>query len=164
MVTIKIGLLSDTHIPTRARVLPARLTEIFQDADYIIHAGDYVNATVIEDLQKIAPVVGCYGNMDPHQLKNRLPRVAALKVDDIIIKVVHDLSGRFRLKEIQKAGQVDVIVHGHTHKKSVERVGELLIINPGSATNSFYTPNSIGILYLMTDQIDYELIDLQGFI
>jgi len=62
---IKIGLIADTHIPTRLRELPARIFEVFQGTDYIVHAGDYVRVSVIDELQSFAPVIGCVGNMDP---------------------------------------------------------------------------------------------------
>lgn len=158
--TIKIGLISDTHIPTRARELPERISEIFRDVDHILHAGDYVNYSVIEDLQRIAPVTGCYGNMDPTILKNKLPKVATIKIEDWVIKMIHDLGRGSRIKELQKSG-VNIIVHGHTHKSSIKREKNLLIINPGSATNSFITSNSAGILYLTQDSTDVEIIPLR---
>ncbi len=155
--TIKIGILSDTHIPTRARKLPD--LEIFRDSDYIIHAGDYVTPAVIDELKKIAPFVGCHGNMDKYPLKNELPKIATLKIENLVIKIIHDLGGGSKIKELKKE-KVNVIVHGHTHKKSVEKT-DILIINPGSATSSFYDTNSVGILYITSDNIDYEFVDLK---
>jgi putative phosphoesterase len=155
----KIGVLSDTHIPTRARMLP-RL-EMFQDVDYIIHAGDYVNLSVIEDLQKIAPIIGCHGNMDPSVLKKNLPEIATLETGTKIVKIIHDLGWESKtMKQMQKE-KVDVIVHGHTHKASIKKEGDLLIVNPGSATSSFFRHNSVGILYLYPDNIDFDIIELK---
>ena len=156
----KIGILSDTHIPTRARELPKRLGEVFGDVDHIIHAGDYVNYSVIVDLQKLAPITGCYGNMDPTTLKNKLPKVATLRIEDWVIKIIHNLGRGSRIKAFQKSG-VNIIIHGHTHKSSIKREKNLLIINPGSATNSFITSNTVGILYLTQDSTDVEIIPLR---
>ena len=161
MVTIKIGLISDTHIPTRAKRLPDKVFETFRDADHIIHAGDYVNYSVIEALQKIAPVTGCYGNMDPTVLKNKLSKVGILKLEQKVIKVIHNLRWGSRIKELQKSGQVDVIVHGHTHKSSIKRENNLVLINPGSATSAFVTTPSIGLLYITPDFIDCEIVKLR---
>ena len=158
--TIKLGILSDTHIPTRARELPKRLGEVFGDVDHIIHAGDYVNYSVIVDLQKLAPITGCYGNMDPTTLKNKLPKVATIKLDDWVIKIIHNLGSGSRIKEFQKSG-VNIIIHGHTHRSSVKREKNLLIINPGSATNSFSSAKSVGVLYLTQDSTDVEIIPLR---
>ena len=157
--TIKLGLIADTHIPTRARELPARLSEIFRDVDHIIHAGDYVNYSVIEELQKIAPMTGCYGNMDPTILKNKLTKVATLKIENLVIKVIHDLGWGSRIKKLQKSGQFDVLVYGHTHKPSIKKEKNLILINPGSATNAFRTSNSVGILYITPENIDCEILN-----
>ncbi len=159
--SVKIGVISDTHIPTRARALPAKIFEIFEDADYIVHAGDYVDLAVIEELENIAPFIGCRGNMDRHSVKQQLLRVASLEVDDRIIRVIHDLQGGAKIKQIQKMGPVDIIIHGHTHRKSVEHVGTLLILNPGSPTNSFGRPNSVALLTLTPARVDFEFVDLK---
>lgn len=160
MGTIKIGLISDTHIPTRAKGLPDKVFETFQDVDHIIHAGDYVKYSVIEMLQKIAPLTGCYGNMDPTVLKNKLSKVVILKLENRVIKVIHNLGWGSRIKELQKSGQVDVIVHGHTHKSSIKRENNLVLVNPGSATNAFVATASIGLLYISPDFIDCEIVQL----
>ncbi len=157
----KIGLISDTHIPTRAKELPAEVFEIFADVDYIIHAGDYVDFSVIEELQKLAPVTGCYGNMDSAVIKKRLPKIAALEFDEKVIKVIHNLRGLFNIKELQDSSRLVAIIHGHTHKISVEKSRNLLIINPGSATHAFSRATSIGLLYIVSDNVDYELIELK---
>ncbi|HUX99830.1 MAG TPA: YfcE family phosphodiesterase [Candidatus Deferrimicrobium sp.] len=156
---IKVGVLSDTHIPTRARKLPN--LEKFQDVDYIIHAGDYVNLSVIEDLQKIAPVIGCHGNMDPAALKKKLPEIATLEIGTKIVKIIHDLGWESKIIKKMKKEKVDVIVHGHTHKASIKKGETLLIVNPGSATNSFLASNSIGVLYFYPDNIEFEIIELK---
>jgi len=161
MGTLKIGLISDTHVPTRARVLPAKVYEVFQDADHIFHAGDYVQYSVIEELQTLAPVTGCYGNMDPTSLKNKLPKVAIIKIANRIIKVIHDLAGSASGKEVLTARPVDIIMHGHTHKATVKQEKDLFIINPRSATNAFMRDPSIGILYLSENAIDYEIIKVR---
>ena len=59
-----IGLISDTHIPKRAMCVPKRVFEIFENVDYIIHAGDLVELSVVDELEQIAPVLAVHGNMD----------------------------------------------------------------------------------------------------
>ena len=59
-----IGLISDTHIPDRARILPTKVIEAFEDVELIIHAGDLTSPKVIEELEEIAPVMAVQGNMD----------------------------------------------------------------------------------------------------
>lgn len=46
----KIGLISDTHVPDRAKSLPKNLKEYFRDVDLILHAGDITTPDVIHRL------------------------------------------------------------------------------------------------------------------
>ena len=59
-----IGLLSDTHIPDRAKVLPQKVIDTFSDVELILHAGDLTSPRVIKELEEIAPVMAVQGNMD----------------------------------------------------------------------------------------------------
>ena len=53
-----VGLISDTHVPKRAKCIPQRVFEIFKKVDYIIHAGDLVELSVIDELERIADDAG----------------------------------------------------------------------------------------------------------
>ncbi|MFB6217441.1 MAG: metallophosphoesterase, partial [Candidatus Aenigmatarchaeota archaeon] len=109
---VTIGVLSDTHIPTRASGIPEKLLQDFRqrDVDVIIHAGDLVSSEVKEQLEKIAPVVAVCGNMDPEELCEQLPEKAVVKVDGKRIGVVHNtvnpLSDRMRL--LAEENELDV--------------------------------------------------------
>ena len=70
-----IGLISDTHVPKRAICIPQKVFEVFKNADFIIHAGDLVEMSVIDDLEQIAPVLAVHGNMDSLDVKNALPEL-----------------------------------------------------------------------------------------
>ena len=61
---MKIGLISDTHIPDRLSLLPENVIKAFEGVDLILHAGDVTDYEVIEKLEKIAPVLAVEGNMD----------------------------------------------------------------------------------------------------
>jgi 3',5'-cyclic AMP phosphodiesterase CpdA len=73
---ITIGLISDTHIPTRADKLPEKVSEIFKDVDFIIHSGDFVSLSVAEELEKIAPLYAVQGNMDFQEIREKYPKFA----------------------------------------------------------------------------------------
>ena len=66
---MKIGVISDTHIPIAAPRLPQKVYDHFKDCDLIIHAGDAVEMSVIEDLGKLAEVKAVCGNMDSPEMK-----------------------------------------------------------------------------------------------
>ena len=69
---------------------PSRVFEIFKNADYIIHAGDLVELTVIDELEQIAPVLAVHGNMDGLEVNNAFPTLNSMKIFDWKIGVMHD--------------------------------------------------------------------------
>jgi hypothetical protein len=70
-----VGLISDTHIPSRAKAISNKVFEIFNEANFILHAGDLTQLSVIDELQQLAPVVAVSGNMDGGDVRKRLPRM-----------------------------------------------------------------------------------------
>ncbi|MEM3823583.1 MAG: metallophosphoesterase family protein [Candidatus Bathyarchaeia archaeon] len=161
-----IGLISDTHVPARAREIPRKVFEIFEKVDYIIHAGDLVDLTVIDKLEQIAPVLAVYGNMDGPEIRGKLPKINSVKVFNWKIGVMHDpgtLFGISKMREIVKQNGFNVLVYGHTHSSSIKWEGELLFINPGSPTNPippFIIKPSVGLLRVTKEKIMPEIIQI----
>ena len=77
-----IGLLSDTHVPVRAKCIPKEIIQTFENVDYIIHAGDLVELSVLDELEQIAPVLAVHGNMDSPEVTKMLPKLNSLKLFD----------------------------------------------------------------------------------
>ena len=118
-----VGLISDTHVPVRARCIPKRVFEVFEDADFIVHAGDLVELAVIDELEQLAPVLAVHGNMDGPEVSGALPKLNSLKVSDWKIGVMHDpntLFGMGKMREIAKQHGFNVFVYGHTHNSSTK--------------------------------------------
>jgi putative phosphoesterase len=164
-VTKTIGLIADTHIPKRAISIPQRVFEIFQNVDFIIHAGDLVELTVIDELEQIAPVLAVQGNMDSQIVCSALPKLNSLKIFDWKIGVMHNpdiLSGSGKMLEIAKQEGYNVFVYGYTHSPRVKWEGEILCINPGSPTDpaSFLNKPSVGLLKLTRKTITPQIINL----
>ena len=159
-----VGLISDTHVPKRARSIPKRVFEIFENVDYIIHAGDLVELTVIDELEQIAPVLAVYGNMDCLEVTSGLPRFNTLKVFDWKIGVVHDQSNLHGTDKIAEIGEqnFNVFVHGHTHSADVKWENKILYINPGSPTDpsSVMTKPSVATLKITRETITPQIIEL----
>ena len=161
-----VGIISDTHIPTRTSALPSSVFHAFQNVDYIIHAGDLVELTVIDELEQIAPVLAVQGNMDTPMAKNALPKINVLKIMDWTIGVTHDPPATFgtsNLQEITKLNQFNVLVFGHTHTASVVWEGETLFINPGSPTDpqpSFPWKPSVAILKITRESLTPKVVEL----
>ena len=160
-----VGVISDTHVPKRARCIPKRVFEIFQGVDYIIHAGDLVELAVMDELELIAPVLAVRGNSDGLDVAKSLPKLDSLKVFDWKIGVIHDqniLDGLDSISEIAKANGFDVFVYGHTHIANILWVGKILYINPGSPTDPAGILNkpSVALLKITRETITPQIITL----
>ena len=160
-----IGLIADTHVPARAKSLPKEVFEAFKTVDFIIHAGDLVELSVIDELEQIAPVLAVHGNMDVAEVNGALPEVNSLKIFDRKIGVIHDPSsmlGMDKMRELVKENGFDVLVYGHTHNANIKWEGKTLYINPGSPTNpsSLLNKPSVAILTITKEAIIPEIIQL----
>ena len=160
-----IGIISDTHIPKRAVCVPKRVFEVFENVDYIIHAGDLVELSVIDELEQVAPVLAVHGNMDPTEVSDAFPNLNSLKIFDWKIGVIHNpeatnTPGGF-IDIAQKNG-FKVLVSGHTHSPRIKWDGEILSINPGSPTDpaSFLNKPSVGLLKITKKIITPQIINL----
>ncbi len=164
-VVRNVGIISDTHVPKRARCIPKRVFEIFQSVDYIIHAGDLVELAVMDELEQIAPVLAVRGNSDGLDVAKALPKLDSLKVFDWKIGVIHDqniLEGLDSMSELAKANGFDVFVYGHTHIANILWEGKILYINPGSPTDPAGILNkpSVALLKITKETITPQIITL----
>ncbi len=70
---VRLVLTADTHVPKRARELPAQLWSAVDEADMVIHAGDWVDVSLLDLLQARAKaLVGVYGINDGAVLRQRV--------------------------------------------------------------------------------------------
>ena len=161
-----VGLIADTHVPARAQCIPKMVFKIFENADFIVHAGDLVKLDVIDELEQLAPVLAVHGNMDGPEVSGALPKLNSLKIYDWRIGVMHDpnaLFGRGKMREIAKQNNFDVFVYGHTHNANIKWEGKILYINPGSPTNpiaSFMNKPSVALLKITKEAIIPEIIQI----
>ncbi len=131
--------MSDTHLPTRARELPAPLWDAVDSADVVVHAGDWVGVDLLGALTaRAARLVGVYGNNDGGELRARLPEVARVELDGVRVAVVHE-TGAAGGREHRCAAaypDADVLVFGHSHIPwDTCAPGGLRLLNPGSPTD-----------------------------
>lgn len=135
----RLLLISDTHVPQRARDLPATLWEAVEEADVVIHAGDWVDVSLLDLLeQRSRRLVGVYGNNDHGVLRERLPEVARVEIDGVRVGVVHETGpahGRER-RCSELFPDLDVLVFGHSHIPwDTTTDSGLRLLNPGSPTD-----------------------------
>jgi uncharacterized protein len=148
---MKIAVLSDTHVPGAAAELPEDAYKILEKADAIIHAGDFQVASVIDTLQSIAPFYGVCGNMDDHEIRQRLPVRRIIQLGGFAIGVMHGWGSPAGLEDRIRASfkdeRIDVLVYGHSHQAKNEWKDGVLLFNPGSPTDSRFAQfKSLGVL------------------
>jgi putative phosphoesterase len=140
---VNLLLVSDTHLPVRAKDLPAELWTAVDAADVVVHAGDWVHVDLLDALEaRAARLVGVYGNNDGPALRARLPEVARVELAGVRVAVVHE-TGASAGRERRCAAaypDVDVLVFGHSHipwDSTARRAdgGVLRLLNPGSPTD-----------------------------
>lgn len=140
---MRLLLTADTHLPKRARDLPAELWAAVDAADVVVHAGDWVDVPLLDALEARATrLVGVYGNNDGPALRARLPEVARVELGGVRLAVVHE-TGAATGRERRCAAahpDVDVLVFGHSHipwdTTATRPDGRALrLLNPGSPTD-----------------------------
>ncbi|MET9395545.1 metallophosphoesterase [Streptomyces sp. NPDC006624] len=136
---MRLLLMSDTHLPKRARELPARLLAELPRADVVFHAGDWVDTATLDLLQdRSRRLVAVHGNNDGPDLRARLPEVAYAELDGLRFGVIHE-TGAKQGREQRCAARfpdLDVLVFGHSHIPwDTTAPGGLRLLNPGSPTD-----------------------------
>ena len=150
----KIGVISDTHGLLRPEALAA-----LKDSELIIHAGDIGKLEVLTTLNRVAPVLAIRGNNDRDAWAKGIPDVLNLQVNGSKLHVIHNVH---EFAADPRAGGIDAVISGHSHKPGVSRQGEVLYVNPGSAgPRRFKLPIAVGMIYLTGKKLRAIIIDLQ---
>jgi len=142
---MRLLLISDTHVPKRAKDIPEGLWAQAEAADVVIHAGDWVDVRLLDELEARSDrLVACWGNNDHGELRERLPEIAHAEVEGVRIGVVHE-TGQAKGRDERMSGAyagLDVLVFGHSHIPwdTVTSTG-LRLLNPGSPTDRRRQPH-----------------------
>lgn len=158
----RLAVLADTHLPTRAKVLPDEVWRAVDAADGVVHAGDWVDEATLDALAERTPLLlGCAGNNDGDALHARLPEVATTTVEGVRVGVVHETgaaAGRERRMD-DRFGGLDVLVFGHSHIPWDSTTARgLRLLNPGSPTDRRRQPfRTFGVLVLDAGHADWTL-------
>jgi putative phosphoesterase len=173
---MRIGLISDTHIPWAQRDIPHQVFDSFKGVDLILHAGDIYSHDVLDRLEKIAPVLAALGDDDYPGPDLRVREKHVLEIDGQILWLIHEgpyapISATFiplwwqsRVSAMDKhKGKPDIIISGHQHRTIVERTNGLLHISSGSPNLLHYQKGlgTIGILEIGAGKAHVDIIQLR---
>lgn len=162
---MKIGVLSDTHVPSRTPSLAPRVYELFQDerVEAILHAGDIETMDVIVELETLAPVFAVRGNMDGRPDVARLPLKRVETFEGIRVGLIHGSGGRDVARRAMKefTGQsIDILVYGHTHNPADETIMGVRTLNPGSATTNYFRLRPTAGILDIGSSVNFRIVEL----
>jgi putative phosphoesterase len=145
---MRIGVLSDTHLHRASDEFKDLVDHYLAGTDAIFHVGDFTSRRIVEYLSK-RPFYGVCGNMDPLDIKARLPQKCVVELGGYRFGLIHGWGPSEGLEErvLDCFSNVDMIVYGHSHKAVNHVKAGVLLFNPGTAcgysANGFH---SVGIL------------------
>ena len=149
----RVGIISDTH-----GLLRPEATAFLNGSDFIVHAGDIGNASVLDGLAVVASVTAVRGNNDTGEWAKDVPEFEILQAGEILVYVLHDLS---ELNLTPEAAGFRVVVSGHSHRPSIEEKGGVLYINPGSAgPRRFKLPIAAAELQIDGPSVRVRIVEL----
>jgi putative phosphoesterase len=142
---VRIVVLADTHVPKRAKDLPAEVWDAVDGADVVVHAGDWVDVSLLDALEaRAARLIGVAGNNDGPALHARLPEVARATLGGVRFAVVHETGDRTGRERRCAAAypDTDVLIFGHSHIPwDTTAPTGLRLLNPGSPTDRRRQPD-----------------------
>lgn len=148
---VRLLIVSDTHVPARARDVPLAVWDAVDAADVVVHAGDWVSPALLDRFEerlrephelrggRAGRLLAVFGNNDGGELRERLPAIAAAELGGVRVRVIHDTGaavGREKRCDAAFGATTDVLVFGHSHIPwdSTTDTG-LRLLNPGSPTD-----------------------------
>jgi len=151
---MKIGVISDTHGLLRPEVAPA-----LRGVERILHLGDVGGPSVLQGLERIAPVTAIRGNVDREGPCSELPETEVVLIADRYVYMLHDLK---TLHLDPAAGKFAAVLFGHTHVPNFYRRKGVLYFNPGSCgPRRFELPVTVGLLTVGEDgELEAGIVEL----
>ena len=155
------AVIADTHMPHRARVLPEGIIPHLERADLVLHAGDLMDPTLLEELNTYAPTRAVRGNLDPPEAG--LPETLEFEFGGARVAMIHDSGpkrGR-RSRMRRRFPEARVVVFGHSHVPWSEDQYGLLLLNPGSPTDRRRQPeHTFALLRAEEGEVMAEILAL----
>ena len=165
---MRILVISDTHIPLTAKALPPIIEEETKKSNCCLHAGDLVSIETLKKLSSLTKLYAVYGNMDDPEVRKELPSKLVIDCGEVKIGLTHGKGAPAKLVEkipqefAQEKDEIDIFVFGHTHSPLDKEINGKIYFNPGSPTDTFFTPyRSYGILEIEGKNIKRRIVRIE---
>lgn len=153
---MKIGVISDTH-----GYLDPCVEKIFAGVDHILHAGDIGFASIILELELIAPVTAVLGNTDSDIGYRITETVELAKKKFLVHHIVNPWSPSETVGARIAKDKPDVVAFGHTHRQFAESVNGVFFLNPGYAGKpKLGAERSVALLHWNGGDLRHEFVPL----
>jgi putative phosphoesterase len=167
---MRIGLISDTHLPSLVRSLDElgpSVGDALRGVDLIMHGGDVTSPTVLDWCAQFAPVLVAEGNNDLFR-DPRMAEMQFLDVDGFRIGMAHELRPESRpipqiIASALNGQEVDILIGGDTHVERLEYRDGVLLVNSGSPILPHHLSTrlgTVGILEITRGRVRAEIIAL----
>jgi uncharacterized protein len=130
----KIGLLSDTH-----NYMDEAILRHLENCDEIWHGGDFGTIAIAEQLQKIKPLKGVFGNIDGMDIRSVYPEELVFMCEDVKVYIKHigGYPNKYApgVKDVILKEKPQLFISGHSHilKVMYDEKLHCLHMNPGAA-------------------------------
>lgn len=154
---------SDTH-GRDDHCLVGRTRSAVEEAELVIHAGDFITERVLDAFQSVAASVhGVHGNRDEQGVRDRLPAALTTTYEGVQIAVTHRRrGGDTGLVMFGRERGADLVVHGHSHQPRVTDAGSVTLLNPGSHASPRGAPAAHAELEADGDSLRGTLLTVDG--
>jgi putative phosphoesterase len=174
---VRIGLLSDTHIPVDAKIIPGQIKEIFHGVDLILHGGDIYETWVLDELESIAPVLAAEGDDDDYDISGdrRVKKKHTITLGGFPLSLTHaepglgpwsvfpDSRENLQRSSFTYNAVESIMIFGHSHRPKVDCRGTFLMVNPGSPTFPYYMhrPGTVAVVTINSGGVEVQLKQLR---
>lgn len=158
---MRIAVLADTHVPKRAKTLPADVWRLINTCDLIVHAGDVLNQQFLDELRSHKPLLVVRGNNDVGLAD--VPETLETEVAGKKLAIIHDSGSKAgRAKRMRKRfPTADIVVFGHSHVPLVEEFEGMLLFNPGSPTDRRMQPKAtMGLIEIDGEKVTPQIVEI----
>lgn len=163
---MRLAIISDTHLPRGSRRLPDACVARLRAADVLLHAGDFIDGSLLNELATLGPELhAVHGNVDRPEVVAALPERRVVEVAGVRIGMVHDAGPAAGRLARQRAafGDCAAVVFGHSHipLHEISDDGAFQLFNPGSPTDRRRQPrHTMGEAVVEDGRVEFALVEL----